>query len=92
MTVKVMSAASSAACGGVKQRGGASHWERCLNLLKQKLSELTRQPSKELNFTVLSTVLSATGGPKVGRSFPSISSIGKVLHLAVWQNLEYIES
>lgn len=68
--VKVMlSAASSAVCGGVRQRGGASHWKRCLNPLKQKLSELTCQTSKELNFTMLSTLLSAAGGPKAERSF-----------------------
>lgn len=61
----VLSPASPAAGGGVRQRGGESSWEGPLNPLKQKLSELTCQTSKELNFTVLSTVLSAIGRPKV---------------------------
>lgn len=81
---RMSSPASSTVCGGVRQRGGASSRVRCLNPLKQKLSELACQTSKEQNFTMLSTLVSAIGGPKVERSFQSISSIGQVLHLAVW--------
>lgn len=78
----MLSPNSSAVCDGVRWRGGASSWERCLKPFKLKLSGFTCQTSKELNFTMFPTEVSAIGRPKVERSFQTILSAKRCIWLS----------